>query len=191
MKNMYPSYLIDKQIKRFLHHKFSANNSKAVKQTKTTLYYKYPYVGSFCNNTKEKIKELCKTFCKSSNIKIVFSPFKTGDLFSSNDCLPIDLKSFVVYKFVCTAYHSSCIGENKRHFPARINEHLVTDKKSHIFKYLLENPTCKQLCDENCFTIIDFAFSSFRLKLKEALHITWLKLNLNKQKEHVSVTISV
>ena len=82
---MYPSYLIYKQIKRFLHHKLSANNYNAVKQTKTTLYYKYPYVGSFCNNTKKKIKELCKTFCKDSNIKIVFSPFKTGDLFPSED----------------------------------------------------------------------------------------------------------
>ena len=191
MKNMYPSYLIDKQIKRFSHHKFFTNNSNSVKQTKTTLYYKLPYIGSFCNNTKKKIKELCKTFCKSSNIKIVFSPFKTGDLFSSNDCLPIDLKSFVVYKFVCTAYNSCYIGENKRHFPARVNEHLVTDKKSHIFKYLLEDPACKKVCDENCFTIIDFAFSSFRLKLKEALDITLLKPNLNKQKEHVNITISV
>ena len=39
MKNMYPSYLIDKQVKRFLHNKFATNNSNAVKQTKTTLYY--------------------------------------------------------------------------------------------------------------------------------------------------------
>ena len=83
MKNMYPSYLIDKQVKHFLHNKFSTNNSNAVKQTKTTLYYKLPYIGLFSNNTKKKIKELCKKFCKNSNIKIVFSPFKTGDLFSS------------------------------------------------------------------------------------------------------------
>ena len=83
------------------------------------------------------------------------------------------------------------IGDTKRHLPRRINEHLVTDKKSHIFKHLVENLTCKKLCDENCFAIIDSASSSFRLKLKEALHIMWLKPNLNKQKEHVSVTILV
>ena len=83
MKNMYPSYLIDKQVKRLLHKKFSTNNCNAVKESKTTLYYKLPYIGSFSNNTKKKIEELCKKFSKNSNISIVFSPFETGDLFSS------------------------------------------------------------------------------------------------------------
>ena len=101
VKNMYPSYFIDKQVKCFLHNKLSNNSSNAVKQTKTTLYYKLPYIGSFSNNTKKEIKELCKEFCKNSNVNIVFSPFKTGHLFSSKDCSPIGLKSFVVYKFVC------------------------------------------------------------------------------------------
>ena len=180
MKNMYPSYLIDKQVKRFLHNKFSTNYCNAVKESKTTLYYKLPYIGSFSNNTKKKIKELCKKFCKNSNINIVFSPFKTGDLLSSKECLPSALKSFVIYKFVCVGYQSCYIGETKRHLLTMINEHLVTDKNSHIFIHLLENSACKNLYDENCFAIIYSVFSSFRLKLKEALHITWLKPNLNE-----------
>ena len=98
---MYPSYLTDKQVKRFLHNKFSTNYCNPVKECKTTLYYQLPYIGSFSNNPKRKIKELCKKFCKNSNINIVFSSFKTGDLFSSKDCLPRGLESFVVYKFLC------------------------------------------------------------------------------------------
>ena len=35
------------------------------------------------------------------------------------------------------------------------------------------------------------ASCSFWLKGKEALHINWLKPSLNKQKEHVNITISV
>ena len=105
-------------------------------------------------------------------INIAFSPFKTGDLFSSKDCLPSALKSFVVYKFVCAGCQSCYIGET-------------------IFKHLLEDAACQNVCDENCFAFIDSASSSFRLKLEVALHITWLKPNLNKQKEHVSITISV
>ena len=85
MKNMYPSYLIDKQVKRFLHKNFSTNSCNTVKESKATLYYKLPYIGSFSYNTQKKIKELCKKFCKNSNTNIVFSPFKTGDLFSSKD----------------------------------------------------------------------------------------------------------
>ena len=82
-------------------------------------------------------------------INIAFSPFKTGDLFSSKDCLPSALKSFVVYKFVCAGCQSCYIGETKRHLPTRINEHLLTDKKSNIFKHLLENAAGKNVCDEN------------------------------------------
>ena len=163
----------------------------AVKESKTTLYYKLPYICPFSNNTKKKIKELCKKFWKNSNMNIFFSSFKIADLFSSKDCLPSALKSFVVYTFFCGGCQSCYIGENKRHLPTRINEHLVTDKKSYIFKHLLENSACKNVCDENCFAIINSASSSSRLKLKEALFITWLKPNLNKQKEHVSITISV
>ena len=58
-------------------------------------------------------------------------------------------------------------------------------------KHLLENKTCKNLCDEGCFRVIDYASSPFRLKVKGALLTNWLKRDLNKQKEHVSITISV
>ena len=60
---------------------------------------------------------------------------------------------------------------------------MVTDKKSHVMKHLLENKTCKNLCDEGWFQVIDYASSS--LKVKEALHISWLKPDLNKQKKNM------
>ena len=186
---MYPSYPIENHAKRFLHNKFSTNYCNAVKESKTTLYYKLPYIAMFSNNSKKKIKELCKKFCRNSNINIVFSPFKTGNLFSRKDCLSSAMKSFAVYKFVCAGCQSCYIG--KHHLPMRINDHLVTDKRPYIFKHQLENSACKNVCDENCFAIIDSASSSFRLKLKEVPHITWSSPNLNKQKEHISINISV
>ena len=139
----------------------------------------------------EKKGELCKIFCKNANVKIAFSPFKLQDLFSSKDCLPVALKSFVVYKFTCAGCQSCYIGETKRHLPTWINKHLQTDTKCHILQHLNENPNCRDLCNDCCFIIIDHALSSFRLKLKETLHITWLKPVLNKQKNHVSITILV
>ena len=45
------------------------------------------------------------------------------------------------------------------------------DKKSHIFPHFLNNETCKALSTENCFEIIDSVSTSFKLKLKETLHI--------------------
>ena len=58
-------------------------------------------------------------------------------------------------------------------------------------KHLLENKTCKTLCGDGCFHVLDYASSPFRLKIKEALHINWLKPDLNKQKEHARITILV
>ena len=86
----------------------------------------------------------------------------------------------------------SCyVGKTVCHLLTNIKEHLDTNFKCHILQRLNENPACRNGCDENYFKIIDHASSSFRLKLKEQLHITWVKLVLNKQEKHVSVTILV
>ena len=131
MKNLYPSYLINKEIKTFLENKFTTKENTNIDHiNKSVSYYKLPYIGSYSNSTKKKIYELCKTFCKNTNVKIVFSPFKLQDLFSSKDCLPVALKSFVVYKFTCAGSQCCYNGETKRHLPTRIKEHLQTDAKS-------------------------------------------------------------
>ena len=109
-------------------------------------------------------------------------------MYSSKDRSAHALRSFVVYKFTPAGCQSGYIGETKRHLATRVKEHLVTDKKSHIMKHLLENKTCKSLCEEGCFQVIDYASSPLRLKVKEALHINCLKPDLNKQKEHVRGT---
>ena len=81
----------------------------------------------------------------------VFPPFKTGHLFSSKDYLPSSLKSSALYKFIRTRCQSCYVVETERHLPKRINERLVTGKKSHIFKCLLENPPRKNLCEGKLF----------------------------------------
>ena len=121
MKDLYPSYLIDKEIKTFLENKFTTKeNTNIDHNNKSVSYYKLPYIGSYSNSTKKKIYELCKTFCKNTNVKIVFSPFKLQDLFSSKDCLPVALKPFVVYKFTCAGCQSCYIGETINNLPIKI-----------------------------------------------------------------------
>ena len=79
------------------------------------------------------------------------------------------------------------IGETKSHLPLKFMEHLQTDGKSYILRHLNKNPNCRDLRNGSCFIIIDHASSSFRLNLKEALPITWLKPVLSKQKNHMSI----
>ena len=127
----------------------------------------------------------CKYYCKNTNIKIVFSLFKVGDLFRVKEPVHKYLRSFAVYRFTGPGCFASYIGETTRQLTTRIKEHLETDPKSHVFKHLNTNKNCRELCDTECFEAIDPGTSSYRLKVKEAMHITWQKTTLNKKINHV------
>ena len=178
-KNIYPNNFIDQQIKQYLHEQFIDKNHKEPSNTTYVSYYKLPYIGNLSTEIKQKIIKHCRYYCKSTNIKILFSPFKVGDLFSVKESEPKYLRSFVVYRFTCSGCNASYIGETTRHLSTRIKEHLEIDSKSHIFKHLNINRNCEELGDTASFEIIDSATSSYRLKLKEAMHITWEKPSLN------------
>ena len=79
---------------------------------------------------------------------------------------PNDLKSFLVCKFTCASFSSSYIGENFRHFKARIEEHIKKDIKSHMFKHLHFSETCFGSYNSLWLKIIDKANSKFDLKIK-------------------------
>ena len=51
-------------------------------------------------------------------------------------------------------------------------------QRTHTFE------TCRSVCDEHCFEIIDQASNYYYLQIKEALHIHWEKPSLNVQVKH-------
>ena len=123
--------------------------------------YKLPYIGNLLTEIKQKVVKYCKYYCKNTNIKIVFSLCKVRNLFSVKGSVPKYLRSFVVYRFTCPACNASYIGETTRHLTNRISTFKLLDSKSHIFKHLNTNRKCKELCNAECFEIIDSATSSF------------------------------
>ena len=189
IKNNFPIKIINKIIKDYL-NKIHKKDSDKIVDNKDISYLKLPYVGKFSKFTQQKINKLCKEFCKNTNIQLVFSPCKISNFFSSKDSIPHVLKSSVVYKYTCANCQIGYVGETCRHLHERVKEHL-TQKSSHIFKHLEENPICKEKSDISSFQIIDNDNSVFRLKIKEAIHINWTKPELNKQVKHMVVSISV
>ena len=187
-KNAYPTNTIDNVVKKYL----NALKEKPTKNDndKNISYIKLPYIGKFSKFTQQKVNHLCQKFCKNTNFRVVFSSTKISSFLSIKDKIPDALKSFVVYRFSCSNCQVSYVGETCRHLHERIDEHFKS-KSSHIFKHLSENPACKQTCDKSCFKVIDSDISAFRLKIKEAMHINWLKPELNKQVKHLAVSISV
>ena len=51
-------------------------------------YYKLLYIGNLSTEIKQKIIKDCKYYCKNTNISIVFSRVKVGDLFSVKESVP-------------------------------------------------------------------------------------------------------
>ena len=80
-KNLYPSNFIDQQIKQYLHAQFS-DKSHEEPLVILYMYYKLRYIGNLSTEVKQKIINYYKYYCKSTNINIVFSSFKVGELFS-------------------------------------------------------------------------------------------------------------
>ena len=93
-----------------------------------------------------------------------------------------------MYKFTCANCNVSYVGETCRHIDVRIEEQFKFTS-SHIYKHLSKQQACKTTCDKSCLQTIDTASSSFRLKIKEAIRINWLKPALNKQVRHTAVSI--
>ena len=112
-------------------------------------FYKLPYLGDFSNYVDRKVLKLIRKYCKDgTKIRLIFTPFKIGSLFSLKDRPLFSLKSNVIYKFTCASCTAIYVGETIRYISVRINEHLNKDKQSHINKHLSANPACKELCDE-------------------------------------------
>ena len=106
--------------------------------------------------------------------------------FSYKDPVPDDLKSFLVYTFICGSSSSSTCC----HFTTKIEEHIKKDNKSRIFKHLHSTATCLDSYNSLSFKIIYKANSKLDLKIEEASHINWRKPDLSAQQNHLSLTLS-
>ena len=190
-RNLYPPKVIGKEIRNYLNNKFSIANTDNVNEDQNLHYYKLPYIGDLSKSTKTKIEKICKKYCKNLSIRLCFSLFKTGSLFSVKDDTLPEHKAFVVYLYTCPGCAAGYVGETTRRFGVRVSEHLTKDKGSTIFEHLENNGNCKNLSDASCFKIIDSARTEFQLKLKEAIHIERRKPSLNRQVKHVILSITI
>ena len=133
---------------------------------------------------------MLKSIAKNLDIKLAVSSFKIKNLLTVMDRVHRSIPSCVVYKFFCAGCNSVYIGERTRHLSTRVREHLYTDKNAHIVKHLKNSLSCKSLCNESCFEVLDSANNYHNLKVKEALHIMWERPNLNKQLQHYNISLS-
>ena len=190
-KNSFPKTIVEKVMKQYLDSKFEPpTNTTNI----TPRYYKLPFIGRYSSVTQQRLNKIVNKYCKEGvSIKLVFTPFKIGSLFSLKCAVPYDLKSYVVYKFSCAGCNACYIGETTRHIATRIHEHLNTDKTSQVYKHLHSHSSidCKSKCNSDCFTLLDSASTRYQLKIKESMHIEWEKPSLNKQVKSYKTSICI
>ena len=187
LKNQYPLTMIDNVIKKYLQNAVNKANTGSMPVEMPnieTRYFKLPFIGMYSKATQNKIEKLCKRFCKSAKVKLVFTSNKLCQTFSYKDSCPSLLSSKIVYKFVCASCNASYVGQTHRHLTTRIDAHFGKDKKSHIYQHLMSSVDCLNACSRDCFSILDTARTKHQLRIKESLFISWLKPTLNKQKSH-------
>ena len=97
-----PVHLVENIINRYLTlTRHGCNPPASVSDTIRTFYFKLPYIGPFSFITQKKVRLFAKRYCNNIDIKLVFSSFKIGNMFSVKDPVPSGLRAGVVYKFLC------------------------------------------------------------------------------------------
>ena len=194
-KNLFPSKVIDRHVKQYVNNTslsstpFTKSNtgSSTESVTAVTLNFRLPYL-NISSFHQRKVRSILKAYCSNLDIRLVFSSYKLSNMFSSKDPIPKSLRPHVVYKLCCTGCNSVYVGEICQHFSTRVREHIAhifTNTSSHL-------PTAvKNLRSEDSFTILDTAISSYQLKIKEALHTSWLKPDFNSQLTLSTLTLNL
>ena len=81
-------------------------------------------------------------------------------------------------------------GETNRHFHTRVNEHLFGTKIPMFLNILIVlGIVARDSCDASSFKIIDSAKTFSQLKIKKSFHIERLNPELNKEVEHVNLSL--
>ena len=186
---MYPGWLIERSLNLYLYNVQNPNN--ACQEKKTKRYFKLPYIGKTSKELEKRINNMVKQYCKDLHIILSFSSFKLSSLLSVKDSIPQELRARVIYQFTCARCKARYIGQTKRHYMTRVQEHLGKDKNSHIWKHLQSSPQCLSECNTHCFKILDTAQTDFQLKIKEGLFIKWKKPQLNQQVYNYQIMLSI
>ena len=93
-KNLFPAHLVERVVNRYLTlTRDECDPPVSVSDTTTNFYFKLPYIGPFSVVTQKRVRQFSKCYCKSIDIKLVFSSFEIGDMFGVKDPIPRGLRT--------------------------------------------------------------------------------------------------
>ena len=129
-------------------------------------------------------KEICEFLC-AYDIKLIMShlSFTIGKLFPYQDRQSLLHSSGVVYQLTCSC-GQNYIGQTKGNLITRLNVHRMCED-SEVCKHLLNNPNHEINFDSP--KILDRSNHVTKLRIKETLHISKTKAQLNVDNRSLSL----
>ena len=155
------------------------------------------FVGQFFFNLTSRLYNCFNKTPPQCNIKVIFqSKNWLSNLFRFKGSIPKELRSYIVYKFLCSNCNITYYGETERHLNVRSGEHLslsaLTGKRV--------NNNKKSAAKDHClffnytgsfedFLILTYESNLSKLLIKEALLASRDKPLLNKQVKSIPLQL--
>jgi hypothetical protein len=187
--NGYPSFLIEKYIKRFLNSKFQ-KRYPVVDVPRKIVYASLPYFGHQSDKMRTELTKLLSIAIPFADIRLILvNPLRISSFFGHKDRLPTGISASVVYEFCCARGSApvSYIGSTKRHLFQRIAEHAGVSFRSgrplshpphSSIREHSEKCSCNISIDS--FTILGSAKNELDLRILESLFIHRKRPQLNE-----------
>jgi len=178
--NGYPSFLVNKYVRRFLDNLYNSKQSVNV-PSDDCCYISIPYFGYQSEKLRSHLQSLLRKFYHGINFRIILvNSFKIGSFFRYKDRIPVGMQASLVYEYSCALGCApvSYVGSTTRHLYQRVAEHanrsartdllLSTPSKSSIFEHSI-SCGCSVTLDN--FRVLGSCKHEIDLRILESLHI--------------------
>ena len=190
--NLYPQYLFDFSVRKYLDKMFNPQLSVQSVQ-KLPVSITLPYLGPLSIKLSKDLNNIMKKFYPQIQFRCLFNNKRTiSSFFPFKDQIPLMV---CIYKYSCGQCQSIYIGETKRHLISRICEHKGISFRTNR---PLSNPSHSNIrqhafnCDHPILTSNFSLLSkcpSNDLKLLESIYIHKIVPSLNNQNSSCPLNI--
>ena len=151
-----------------------------VSEDRTKEFFTIPYFGKPSKHFQGCIRKELQNY--EVSITVAYRTTKVSSYFSLKSRCSELFQSNVIYKFNCSQDEKiSYIGETRRQFFKRVEEHTTTDKQSAVFEHLYSCTDCQKVGNiVDCFKVIK-SCNRYNIFTVEAMMIDNNKPILNTQ----------
>ena len=193
--NGYPSFCIDKCLKQFL-NKVYHPTEPVITVPREQIFIKLPYFGQNSVDLVNFFVETLKFFYPQIDFKFVLgNECSIGGFFKLKEALPDELRSHIIYKYICDACQATYYGSTVKQSKVRFSQHFG---KSHRTSLPISKPLQSSIRD-HClnndhpmrirnFNILACA-EDYNLRTLESIYINKNKPELNIDQSAVPLAI--